>query len=61
MPCIPELCEKKVIQELDWSCRGENNIGVKSLSPKNVVIIDDQNWGAMSLPKRFGAVFGLKC
>lgn len=32
-----------MIQELDWSYRGENNIGVESLSPKNVVIIDDQN------------------
>lgn len=32
-----------MIQELDWSYRGENTIGVESLSPNNIVIIDDQN------------------
>lgn len=43
MQCNPELREKKVIQGLDWSYRDENNMGVESLSPKNIVIIDDQN------------------
>ncbi|WP_460149082.1 hypothetical protein [Pseudomonas sp. S3_E10] len=37
---IPELREKKVIQELDWSYRSENNIGKHDVfcSPSNVPI-----------------------
>lgn len=37
---LPELHEKKVIQELDWSCRAENNIGKHDVfcSPSNVPI-----------------------
>ena len=37
---IPELREKKVIQELDWSYRAENNIGKHDVfcSPSNVPI-----------------------
>ncbi|HGY7000527.1 TPA: hypothetical protein ACNTPY_004954 [Escherichia coli] len=37
---IPELCEKKVIRDLDWSYRAENNIGKHDVfcSPSNVPI-----------------------